>query len=66
MYICNSQESSNKKSRDIEDIEKELKIRPEKEKPKSNKNNSSLSLFKVETKMDIKPYQGEIDVINLN
>jgi hypothetical protein len=27
---------------------------------------SSQSLFKVEAKVDIKPYQGEIDVVKLN
>jgi hypothetical protein len=27
---------------------------------------SSQSIFKMDAKVDIKPYQGEIDVINLN
>jgi hypothetical protein len=36
-----------------------------KEKP-SSKNTSSQSLFKVERKVDVKPYQGDNNVIKLN
>jgi hypothetical protein len=46
---------------DKEEHEKELK----KERP-TLRNTSSQSLFKVEAKVDIKPYQGEIYVIELN
>jgi hypothetical protein len=45
---------------------KEPKKEPEKEKPSSSVITSSQSLFKMEVKVDIKPYQGEIDVVKLN
>jgi hypothetical protein len=54
------------KSRYNEDSKKELKKEPEKEKPSSSVITSSQSLFKMEVKVDIKPYQGEIDAIKLN
>jgi len=44
---------------------KDLKKELEKEGPSSNIT-SSQSLFKVEAKVDIKPYHGEIEIINLN
>lgn len=51
---------------DIIDSKKMLKNNPKKEKPSSSSNTSSQSLFKVEEKMIINPYQGEIDVIKFN
>jgi hypothetical protein len=38
----------------------------EKEKPSSNVITSSQSLFKMEEKVDIKHYQGVIDVVKFN
>jgi hypothetical protein len=40
-------------------------MEPKKEKPSSN-NTSSQYPFKVEEKVDVKPYQGDIDDIKLN
>jgi hypothetical protein len=54
------------KSRDNEDPEKESKKEPKKEKPRSSVINSSHCLFKMEPKVDFKPYQGNIDVVKLN
>ena len=53
--------SSNRKFGDNKDLEKE----PNNKRPSSNVT-SSQYLFKVEEKMDIKPYQCDIDVIYLN
>jgi hypothetical protein len=39
---------------------------PEKEKPSSSAITPSQYLFKMEVKVDIKPYQGEIDALKLN
>jgi hypothetical protein len=49
-----------------EDLKKESRKEFEKEKPSSNVITPSQSLFKMEVKMDIKPYQGDIYVIKLN
>jgi hypothetical protein len=38
----------------------------EKEKPISSAMNPSQSLFKMEVKLDIEPYQGDIDALKLN
>jgi hypothetical protein len=38
----------------------------EKEKPSSSSITRSQPLFKIEVKMVIMPYQGEIDVVKLN
>jgi len=38
----------------------------EKDKPSSNANTPSQPLFKMEVKVDIKPYQGEIDATKFN
>jgi hypothetical protein len=62
----NSKVGSDEKYGDNEDPKKELKKELEKERPSSSAITSSQSLFKVEVKVDIKPYQGEIDVVKLN
>jgi hypothetical protein len=43
-----------------------LKIESEKEKTSSSFNISSQPMSKIEAKVDIKLYQGEIDVVKLN
>ena len=48
-----------------ENLEKELRNELKKERPSSS-NTSSQSIFKLEEKVGIKPYQGEIDSIKLN
>jgi hypothetical protein len=45
---------------------KESKREPKKEKPSSSAITPSQPLFKMEVKVYIKPYQGEIDVVKLN
>jgi hypothetical protein len=45
-----------------EDQEKELKNELEKDKPSSSSITPSQCLFKMEVKVDINLYQGEIDV----
>jgi hypothetical protein len=62
----NSEVGLDEKLGDSEDPEKELKKEPEKEKPSSSAITPSQPLFKMEVKVDIKPYQGEIDVVKLN
>ena len=54
------------KSRDGEDRENEFRKELEKEKQSSNVITHSQYLFKMEVKVDIKPYQGEINAIQLN
>jgi hypothetical protein len=51
---------------DNEDLKKELRKEPEKEKPSLIVVNPSYSLFKMEVKVNINPYQGEIDILKLN
>jgi hypothetical protein len=60
-----SDTSSKKKYKDKEEPNKEIEKDPKKERPNYNIT-SSHSLFKLEAKVDIKPYQGEIDAFNLN
>jgi hypothetical protein len=62
----NSEIGSDEKSRDNEDPEKESWKEPEKEQSSSSAINPSQSLFKMEVKVDINPYQGEIDALKLN
>jgi hypothetical protein len=62
----NSEVGLDEKLGDNEDPEKESKKELEKEQPSSSVITSSQSLFKMEVKVDIKPYQGEIDVVKLN
>jgi hypothetical protein len=62
----NSEIGSEGKLRDNEDLEKESRKDPKKEKPSSSENSPSQSLFKMEEKVDIKPCQCDIDVVNLN
>jgi hypothetical protein len=50
------------KSRDNKDLEKELEKGLEKERPSFSAITSSQYFFKV----DMKPYQGVIDVVKLN
>ena len=62
----NLEAGSDEKLRDSEDPEKELKKGPEKEQPSSSAITPSQPLFKMEEKVDINPYQGDIDVVKLN
>jgi hypothetical protein len=62
----NSEIRSDGKSGDNEDLEKESWKEPEKEKSSSSVINPSQSLFNMEVKVDINPYQGEIDALKLN
>lgn len=48
-----------------EEINEEHKKEPQKESPSSSVLNHSQSLFKMDMKVDIKPYQGEIDSLKL-
>jgi hypothetical protein len=54
------------KLRDWEDSRKESRKESKKEKPSSSVVNPSQSLFNMEVKVDIKPYQGDIDALKLN
>jgi len=51
---------------DNKDLEKQLKKERDKERPSSSAFVSSQFLFKVEVKVDIKPYQEEINVVEFN
>jgi hypothetical protein len=51
---------------DSEGLEKDSKEEPKKEQPCSNAITPSQPLFKIKEKVDIKPYQCEIIVVNLN
>jgi hypothetical protein len=62
----NSKHGSDEKYGDNKDPKKESKKESKKERPSSNSITSSPSLFKVKAKVDIKSYQGEIDVVELN
>jgi hypothetical protein len=62
----NSEIKSKEKSRDHEDSGKESRKESEKEQLSSGAMNPSQSLFKMKAKVDIKPYQGEIDALKLN
>jgi hypothetical protein len=62
----NSEIISEGKLRDNEDPEKESRKEPKKEKPSLSVINPSQSLFKMEVKVDINPYQGEINALKLN
>jgi hypothetical protein len=62
----NSEVVSDEKLGDSEDPKKELKKDLEKEQPSSSAITPSQPLFKMEAKVDIKPCQGEIDVVKLN
>lgn len=62
----NSEATLDGKSRDNKNLEREMKKESEKERPSSSNNTSSQSLFKVEVKVGIKPYQGDIDAIKFN
>jgi hypothetical protein len=57
---------SDEKWGDNEDPEKESQKEPKKEQSSSSTINPSQSLFKMEAKVDIKPYQCEIDALKLN
>jgi hypothetical protein len=62
----NSKIRSDGKSRDNKDPENESWKELEKEKSSSNTIKPSQYLFKMEEKVDIKPYQGEIDALKPN
>jgi hypothetical protein len=57
---------SEEKPIDSENLEKEMKKRVRERKPSSNVITPSQIVFKMEVKVDINPYQGQIDVVNLN
>jgi len=59
----NSEIGSNGKSRDNEDPENESRKKTEKEQLISSVINPSQSLIKMEAKVEINPYQGEIDAL---
>jgi hypothetical protein len=63
---CNSENRSEGKSKDDEDSGKESRNKSEKEKPSSSVVDPSQSLFKMEAKVDINPYQSEINALKLN
>jgi len=54
------------KLRDNQDLEKELRKDPKKEKPGSSVVNPSQSLFNMEDKVDIYSYQGDINALKLS
>jgi hypothetical protein len=62
----NSEIQSDGKPGDNEDLEKELRKEPNKEKSSSNTINPSQDLFNMEEKMDINPYQCDINALKLN
>jgi hypothetical protein len=62
----NSEIRSEGKLGDQEDSGKESWKESEKEQLSSSVVNPSQSLFKMEVKVDINPYQGEIDALKLN
>ena len=51
---------------DSEDPKKQLKKELKKEQPSYNVITPSQPLFKMDEKVDIKQYQGDIDVVKLN
>jgi hypothetical protein len=55
-----------RKQGDNKDLEKESQKEPEKEKSSSSTINPSWYLFKMEVKVDINPYQGDINKLKLN
>lgn len=60
----NAKEKSEGGSGDQEDADNQVKKEPRKDQPSLSAMNQSL--FKVEAKVDIKPYHGEIDAPKLN
>jgi hypothetical protein len=62
----NSKIRSNRKSRDNEDLKNEPWKGLRKEKSISTSIKPSYSLFNMESKVDINPYQDEIDELKLN
>eukprot|EP00253_Pinus_taeda_P034565 PITA_34565 len=60
----NAEDKSEGGSEDREDVDDQSKKEPGKDQPSSSFVNQSL--FKVEAKVDIKPYHGEIDALKLN
>jgi hypothetical protein len=62
----NSDIRSEGKLKDREDSEKELWKESEKEQLSSSDIKPSQYLFKMEAKVDINPYQGEIDALKMN
>jgi hypothetical protein len=62
----NSEIRSDGKLGDNEDPKKESWKEPKKEKLSSSTINPSQYLFNMEEKVDINPYQGEIDALKLN
>jgi len=66
-YGCSNTEVQSKgRSRDQEEIENKPKKGPKKDQPSFSGMKHSQSLFKMEVKVDIKLYQGEIDTLKLN
>jgi hypothetical protein len=64
--ISNSEIGSDWKSGDNEESEKESRKEPKKKQPSSRSIAPSMSLFKMEVKVDIKQCKGDIDALNLN
>jgi hypothetical protein len=62
----NSEIRSDGKLGDNKDPEKESRKEPKKEQSSSSTINPSQYLFNMEEKVDINPYQGEIDALKLN
>jgi hypothetical protein len=62
----NSEVGLGEKLRDNKDPKKDSRKYPEKEQSSSSGITPSQYLFKMETKVDIKPYQGDIDLVKLN
>jgi hypothetical protein len=62
----NSKIGLDEKPWDNKDLENESQKEPEKEQASSITINASQYLFKMEEKVDIKPYQGEIVALKLN
>jgi hypothetical protein len=62
----NSEVGSDEKSGDIKDPKKDSKKDPENENPSSSTITPLQTLFEMKVKVDIKPYQGEINTIKLN
>jgi hypothetical protein len=62
----NSKIGSEGKPRNNKNLEKESRKEPEKDQPISSAITPSESLFKMEVKVDMKPYKGEIEEVKLN
>lgn len=64
--VSNAEDQSKSRSGDWEKIENGPKKGHKINQPSLSVVNHSQALFKMEAKVDIKPYQGEIDALKLN